>query len=138
MEEILIRFPVIGQKIFKQLDNNNFVKCREVGKIWYNFLDNDRLLWKRKIQNYAKNQVEFDKYWKFVTKNASVDILKKLAIASEEFSKAYPEELEKGKVSPLDVVASQGSIVLYKGIAEKMKCVDLDGRTALFTSSMVL
>ena len=37
--------------------------------------------------------------------------------------KSYPEELEKGQVSPLDVVASQGKIALYKYIAEKIRVI---------------
>ena len=46
MDEVLIRFPVVGQKVFKQLDDKDIAKCQKVGKIWYNFLDNDSLLYR--------------------------------------------------------------------------------------------
>ena len=39
MEEILIRFPVLGEKIFKGLDDKNLVEIRKVGKNWCTFLD---------------------------------------------------------------------------------------------------
>ena len=39
MEEILIRFPAVGENIFKQLDNKDLVVCKTLSKTWYNFLD---------------------------------------------------------------------------------------------------
>ena len=85
MDEVLIRFPVIGQKIFKGLDNKNLAKCRNVSKFWQHFLDNDSLLWKRRIEKYAQNQVKFNENWKLVTSKVPLKILKKLAIATENF-----------------------------------------------------
>ena len=78
MEEILVRFPLLGQKIFKQLDDKNLVKIRQVSKILCIFLDNNSLLWRRRIQNFAKNQAEFTKDWKLVTENVSTEFLNKL------------------------------------------------------------
>ena len=37
MDEVLKRFPVVGQKIFKQLDDKDIAKSKKVGKIWYGF-----------------------------------------------------------------------------------------------------
>ena len=80
MEEILIRFPVVGQKIFKQLDEKNLVQMKKVCKVWHTFLNNDSVFWRRRIQKFAKNQVEFTKDWKLVTENVSINILKELAL----------------------------------------------------------
>ena len=59
MENILLRFPVIGQEIFKQVDNPNLTKCKEVCHSWGYFLNNDRLVWLRIIQKYEKNELEY-------------------------------------------------------------------------------
>ena len=46
MDKVLIRFPVVGQKIFKQLDDKDIAKSKKVGKIWYDFLANGSLLYR--------------------------------------------------------------------------------------------
>ena len=86
MDEILIRFPVVGQEIFKQLDDKSLTKCREVSKVCCDFMDTDSLLWRRRIQKYSKNESEFHKDWKLVTRKVSVGNLKQLAFAVEKFS----------------------------------------------------
>ena len=115
MDEVLIRFPVIGQKIFKELDNKNLAKCRNVSKFWQHFLDNDSLLWKRRIEKYAQNQVKFNENWKLVTSKVPLKILKKLAIGTENFFTGQ-NALQKSQYSPLHVVAEQGMAKLYKYI----------------------
>ena len=114
MDEILIRFPVVGQTIFKQLDDKNLAKSREVSKVGHDFLDNDSLLWRRRIQKYFKNQTEFSKDWKLVTNKTPIDILKKLAITVENFFSFNAAEELECQHSPLNIVAKQGMISLCK------------------------
>ena len=85
MENILLRFPVIGQEIFKQVNNPNLTKCKEVCHSWGYFLNNTRLVWLRIIQKYEKNNVEFKEDWKKVTTKVTCETLKSLAIATEQF-----------------------------------------------------
>ena len=118
MDEILIRFPVVGQIILKQLDDKNLVKCRKVSRIWRSFLDNDSLLWRRRIKKYTKNQIEFYEIWNLVTKKVSVHILKDLAMAVEEFFTLYPTRLEN-QYSPLHIVAERGNFLLCKYVIGK-------------------
>ena len=108
MDKILIRFPVVGQEIFKKLDSKSLAKCRKVGKIWQTFLDNDSTLWRRRIQKYAKNQIEFCKAWKLVSRNVSVKVRKKLALALEKFYAFLPKR-QKKQHSPLHIMAHRGS-----------------------------
>ena len=82
MESILLRFPVIGQEIFKQVDNPNLTKCKEVCHSWGYFLNNDRLVWLRIIQKYEKNKLEYKEDWKKVTTKVTCETLKSLAIAT--------------------------------------------------------
>ena len=87
MDKVLRRFPDVAQDIFKQLDDKSLVNCMEVNKIWHNFLDNDSLFWRRRIQKYNKNQTEFKEPWKLVTTQVPTGILKELALATEIFYK---------------------------------------------------
>jgi hypothetical protein len=82
MESILLRFPDIGQEIFKEVDNPSLTKSKEVCHSWGYFLNNERLLWLRMIQKYDKNQVEFKEHWKKVTTKVPYETLKSLAFAT--------------------------------------------------------
>ena len=43
MEEILLRFPHLGEAIVKQLSNEDDSKLREVSRTWQNFVDTPRI-----------------------------------------------------------------------------------------------
>ena len=120
MDVILQRFPVAVQDIFKQLDDKSLANCREVSKICRNFLDNDSLLWRRRIQKYAKNQVEFETDWKTITRKVSVEILRDLALALEQFFTLAEITLAEDQYSPQQVAAGAGSISLFKYIFERI------------------
>ena len=42
MNEVLWRFPHIGEHIFKKLRNKDLVKCKNVSRSWYNFITNEK------------------------------------------------------------------------------------------------
>ena len=51
-EEIFWRFPHIGDLIIDQLDNQSLTKTREVNKCWQNFIDNEKCIYIKKIQEH--------------------------------------------------------------------------------------
>ena len=133
----MIRFPFVGQEIFEKLDPKSFAKCREVSKIWRIFLDNGSTLWRKRIQKYAKTQVEFSKNWKLVTEKVPIDILKKLAIAVEQFFTQSPKMVEF-QFSPLHIVADRGIVSLCKYVIERTREVNpvlSDGTTPLHAAA---
>ena len=50
MENFILRFPHIAQQIFEKLGNKSLTKCREVGKLWQTFIDENSLPWIRIIK----------------------------------------------------------------------------------------
>ena len=40
MEEVILRFPHLGEKIFKILSNKNVVKCNLTSRSWHIFIKN--------------------------------------------------------------------------------------------------
>ena len=46
MEEVLSRFPHIGEGIFKELNGADFLKSMEINRSWKYFIDNQRVLQK--------------------------------------------------------------------------------------------
>ena len=49
MEEVIERFPHLGDKIMKELDYQSLVKCKEASRELCEFFDNGRVLWKQMI-----------------------------------------------------------------------------------------
>ena len=51
MEEILLRFPHLGEAIVKELSNEDDSKLREVSRTWQNFVDTPRIFdWRMSIR----------------------------------------------------------------------------------------
>ena len=78
MEEIILRFPVIAEQIFDQLDDQNVMKCREICKTWYDVTE--RLQWIRKIQKLTKESKNHQSSWKSVLVKIPIEFLKKLTL----------------------------------------------------------
>ena len=76
MDEVLAKFPFIGQDIFNELDAQSLEESRNVSKFWRKFLDNNSIFWKRRIQKITQNQRIYKKDWKLVTTKVSTDTLK--------------------------------------------------------------
>ena len=60
MEEVLLRFPHLGEQIFKKLLNKNLLKCMNVSKTWYHFINKEKFYKLRvKYENYQKKVDQF-------------------------------------------------------------------------------
>ena len=59
MEEVLLRFPHIGEKTFKKLSNKNLAKCKTVSKTWNKFITNEKF-YKQRV-NYENLQKDVDR-----------------------------------------------------------------------------
>ena len=57
MEEVLLRFPHIGEAIFDSLSEETVEKCRKVSKIWKNFIEgpNEKWSWIQMIKQHEKD-----------------------------------------------------------------------------------
>ena len=89
MESIFSKIPDIGDKIIRELDNQSLVKCKEVQRSWYNFINEEKVLWFRMIQNYIGDDNEFLTAWRKVLKRAPIDFVIRLAIATQKVNATY-------------------------------------------------
>ena len=118
METFILRFPTVTQSILQELDNQALTKCREVSLSLQTFLNQDKVLWIRMIQNYSENYGNHQQSWNLVVKQVSVDILKRLAICVESF---FKEEKPTYSISPLHIAAYSGNFAICKYIFEKSR-----------------
>ena len=57
MEDMLWKFPHVGQQIFKKLSNKNLAKSKKVGRTWENFIINEKF-YKQKAYYETKQKVK--------------------------------------------------------------------------------
>ena len=92
MDEVLVRFPLLGQKVFKQLDEESLSKCKFIDQSWQNLMDNEKghienrtVLLKRKIKNFIRKQVVFKNEWTFSLQKVPIELLPLWANCVEQF-----------------------------------------------------
>ena len=112
MESIISKIPDLGDKIFMELDNESLVKCKEVQRAWYNFINEEKGLWFKMIQNYIGDVNGFSTAWRKVLRRVPVEFTMQIAIATQQF---YAEYEIHSQTSPIHVgVSEYGSLELYK------------------------
>ena len=135
IEEILWRFPHIGEKIFKNLSNKNLVKCKIVSKSWNHFIIN---------QKFYQQRVRYEelqkKHWKKVEKRmVDLDIAIREAIYQEPDmvkSLILIKELQLKKLPNIKMTLSKacehkGHLLDWIKVEKRMIDLDLAIRDAL-------
>ena len=137
MEDFVLRFPLAGQKIVNNLNNQDLAKFKEVSKLLSSFIEKDRSFWKRILQKYSEKHATYKDSWISVTKKLPIKKLKQLALIVEKFY-IYRPKGTKFQHSPLHIVAECGNIVLFRQFAEKTGSINPkrnDGVTSLHLAS---
>ena len=113
IEDQFLRFPHLSEAIFKQLDNETLADCRTVNTIWLNFIDKERFIWIRMIENLIGHISKFQDNWKKVLAKTPQKIIKELAVAVQYY---YSEEID-GE-TPLHYLALKGNLESYKFLCQ--------------------
>ena len=125
LEDFFDRFPHLTEEIFGHLKSTSLAKCREVSKIWQNYLDQQKLLQARIIRctiekHDIRNQGHFEESWEKVLNKSSTKMVFDLGIVLKE---AYNFLIDKkwGAVltTPLHVAAIKGNLNFYQYLMGK-------------------
>ena len=68
------RFPHLGQEIFKKINNQSLVNCREVNTDWKLFCDYQKLTWIRMIE-YCLPEKPLSKQWQCFLKTSQLNTI---------------------------------------------------------------
>ena len=113
MEEILLRFPMLGKEIFKKIDNKTLVNCRQIDETWMGFIDNEKFRWTRIIQKYTVEALlYFNSEWRKAIRRSSTKEVSKLAHSLYEFQKVRVSKT----ISPFLIAALTGDLNLIDKI----------------------
>ena len=122
MENILARFPDVGETVLGQVDDKSLVLCRGVSRIWKNFTDQQKTIWIRKIEKFIGQRNTFSDDWKKVVFKNRVDIIRDLATALQEFYKSPDNQYEI--YSPLFIAVEHGNVQLTQHLIRKVKYIN--------------
>ena len=117
MESIFAKIPDLGDKIIRELDNKSLVRCKEVQRSWYNFINEEKTLWLRMIQNYIGDDNKFFKVWRKVLSKAPVDFVAQISFATK---RSHSKNFFIQTVSPISVAVFDDSLYLYREMMVKL------------------
>ena len=122
MEEVLIRFPHLGDNIFQSLDSKSLIKCKEVKRTWKNFIKVDKCSYFRVIQWYTNCSEPLMR--KIAEESGGAIII--LSIIREIYSnfapgtKQHHKYLRRWNMTPLHLAAESGQPGAYHLIMENV------------------
>ena len=120
IEIMIARFPHVATDIFKELDNKTLTTCRNLSRLCCDYLDGEKFLLVRMIQSYRNNMGISHLQWNRVLKNTPVEVVKEISVTTQQFFKDDSSR-SRFQWSPLQIVAEQGNLELFKYIFEKTK-----------------
>ena len=118
MEYQCNRFPLIAVKIFRNLDDESLVSCKEISTSIKNFLENDRIIYLRIMRKYKEKFFQFEKSWKIIVQYSPIAIVKEITQLAPKFF-AYKSKRHSKHWHPLHIVAESGNLQLCKEIIER-------------------
>ena len=107
------RFPHLGQQIFKKINNQSLVNCREVNTDWKLFCDNQKLTWIRMIE-YSLPEKPISKQWQRFLTTSQLDIICEIAFYVQQISEKqsrwywHYDYYSKNCRTPLHFIAMSG------------------------------
>ena len=122
MEEVLERFPHLGENIFQKLDSECLIKCKEVNRTFKNFMKAEKLSYMHAIQWYTNCSEPLMR--KVVKKSGAAIII--LSILREIFgnfirgTKQNSMYLQYLFDTPLHLAADRGQLGAYQLIMENV------------------
>ena len=153
MEDLCHRFPSLIPTILENCDNQSLVNFKETSRDLHNFVESERFYWIRIIEKYKENFEEFSNCWKKVLKRTPSQIVKRIALAVEQFfsidfviglsslsigkiqnnrkfQRTFIQFKEKYKQwSPLHIAAASRDQIFLHHVIEKTKFENQDSAT---------
>ena len=86
MDVIIKRFPFLNYMVLKNLDDQSLMKSKQANRKIARFLENERFYMIRILKKYSKNYEGLEESWKEVIYRAPINVIKQLAIATNNFS----------------------------------------------------
>ena len=122
-EELILRFPHLGEAIFDNLDDKRVTKCVEVNETLQNFIYEQKSYWIRKIKCFFGRNILFRNEWLRVLKRPSLKIAKLMFLAIQHL-KGHVENNDHlhfhlNYFHPHHIAIRTNSVILLEYMIEK-------------------
>ena len=125
LEQLCLRFPLIEDKILKELDYQSLIKFTTASKEMADIQQRSRFFWVRRIQYqlgslYIGHSDSSD--WRKVIKKSPVEIVRELSKNIQQFySFSTKNKYCNFKCSPMHIAAERGNLKLCQHIIDRVK-----------------
>ena len=133
MDFIVRRFPTLVVNIINNLDDQSLVKFKDANRENYEFMDQERFYWIRILRKYSEYFETNKESWKMSISKIQAGFVKKLAMATLNFFKTVPRDLEdfieihyqiyffpkKDQLTPLLIAAYDGDLNFFQQVKER-------------------
>lgn len=118
MEDMLWKFPHIGQQIFKKLSNKNLAKSKEVARTWKHFITNEKF-YKQKVYYESKQKKKDDLGRTSLHKAAEMGKVSEFELIIDNVEDKNPKD--KYGWTPLHLAAWYGHLSICQLILNKVE-----------------
>ena len=116
MEDLIMRFPHLAEKIFDSLENKSLTTCQEVSKSWNNFVCKKKFFLIRVIEGEVEYFHALGDDWKKIFDKGTTETIADLRNGVGQFyGKGNGLEYHEG-LTPSHVAAGTGKLELLKSI----------------------
>ena len=116
MEGLFLRFDHLSEEIFKLINNESLVKCRETAPAWNRYLENQKFLQIRIIRTMILPFHDTGYSWERFFRKASTQTVFELHQAIDKFYQKNSNLTYNEGMTPCHVAASTGNLSLFKRI----------------------
>ena len=102
----MLRFPLLGQKICQELDNENLTSLKNTSRGWVQFLNNNKFYWIRKIGKRTQTPQD---YLRCILKNTTCEEVKQVYMV-------VPQVHDGKKQTFMHWAAMKGCLTMAKNI----------------------
>ena len=118
MEDMLWRFPHIGENIFKKLSNRNLAECKKVARSWAYFINNERF-YKQKVKYEMIQKDKDEKGRTYLHKAAEAGNFLECCHIISHVDNKNPQDYYR--IMPLHLAAGNGHLSICKLILENIQ-----------------
>ena len=111
MEQVLLRFPHLGQNIFNALTNEDLAQSREICQMWKFFIDFEKFFAIRKIQTFF---IQLPTNLEKALNQSTFDQVKEMASTIQKF-----QEMWNSDMSPLHDAAAMQNCTIFEEIFDE-------------------
>ena len=108
MENVCLRFPMLGKNILNLVEDETLVNFKEASRINNFFLENERFYWIRIINHYNCLFGQLQGIWREVVSRTPTELIKELAVAVFLFPIIMKIRYQNQTLSPLEFIQKIG------------------------------